>query len=54
MNNKNIVNIVLIQKKAIMDYLIQTKVLDNTIHEITYEQLKQLYKDNLREAEESK
>lgn len=37
-----------------MDYLIQTKELDNTIHEITHEQLKQLYKDNLREAEESK
>lgn len=37
-----------------MDYLIQTKELENTVHEITYEQLKQLYEDNLAEAEESK
>lgn len=37
-----------------MEYLINTEHLDNTVHEITYEQLELLYKDNLREAEESR
>ena len=34
-----------------MEYLIQGK-LDNTVHDITYDQLKILYEDNAREAEE--
>lgn len=37
-----------------MEYLINTEHLYNTVHEITYEQLELLYKDNLREAEESR
>lgn len=36
-----------------MEYLFQGK-LDNTVHDISYDQLKLLYEDNLREAEESK
>lgn len=35
-----------------MEYLFQGK-LDNTVHDITYEQIELLYRDNLREAKES-
>lgn len=36
-----------------MDYLIQGK-LDNTTHTISYDQLRILYEDNRKEAEESR
>ena len=36
-----------------LDYLIQGK-LDNTVHTITYDQLRILYEDNQKEAEESR
>lgn len=36
-----------------IEYLIQGK-LDNTVHEITYDQLKELHKDNKREEAEGK
>lgn len=36
-----------------MDYLIQG-TLDNTVHTISYDQLRILYEDNRKEAEESR
>ena len=36
-----------------MEYVIQEGKLDNKVHDISYEQLRLLYEDNLKEAEES-
>ena len=36
-----------------MEYVIQEGKLDNRVHDISYEQLRLLYEDNLKEAEES-
>ena len=34
-----------------MEYLFQGK-LDNTVHDITYDQIRQMFEENLREREE--